>query len=306
MFKRATDNDLHFILNKSVMKYPYQAVVVVVLFLYVLFWIAMVPTPTAVESEHINQPKARTKTWQPKSRTVPCPGQLETLKKEIFKSQAGEDKKLMTWFGQLCNGTYLEMGALDGVLFSNTHAFHFGLGWKGLLLDASPRNFEELKRNRPNELALVHAGVCYGTNDLHWVEGRDGATGGFLEFATEEHKKRFFPKESIANSQAVQCQPLGDTLREKLGDYIFFDFYSLDIEGAELDALATLDFDKVSFGMIFVESNGQNSLKDMAIRTLLESNGYVFLSTNTESGHLASAWFVNKDWHSIYRDQMYH
>ena len=43
-----------------------------------------------------------------------------------FRGQSGEDKKLMNWFGNLCNGTYIEMGALDGVRFSNSHAFNKG------------------------------------------------------------------------------------------------------------------------------------------------------------------------------------
>ena len=32
-----------------------------------------------------------------------------------MKSQSGEDKRLLVWFGGLCNGTYVELGALDGV-----------------------------------------------------------------------------------------------------------------------------------------------------------------------------------------------
>ena len=32
-----------------------------------------------------------------------------------MKSQSGEDKRLLVWFGDLCNGTYVELGALDGV-----------------------------------------------------------------------------------------------------------------------------------------------------------------------------------------------
>eukprot|EP00923_Selenidium_pygospionis_P024737 GHVN01043254.1.p2 GENE.GHVN01043254.1~~GHVN01043254.1.p2 ORF type:complete len:132 (-),score=0.48 GHVN01043254.1:763-1158(-) len=39
---------------------------------------------------------------------VPPKEQLQML------SQQDEDKVLMTWFGGLCGGTYIEMGALDG------------------------------------------------------------------------------------------------------------------------------------------------------------------------------------------------
>jgi hypothetical protein len=39
---------------------------------------------------------------------------------EYFKSQGAEDKVLMGWFSNLCHGTYIEMGGLDGVFFSNS------------------------------------------------------------------------------------------------------------------------------------------------------------------------------------------
>ncbi|KAL7553797.1 hypothetical protein ACHAWF_017149 [Thalassiosira exigua] len=39
---------------------------------------------------------------------------------EHFKSQDGKDKMLIKWLGHLTEGTYLEMGGLDGKLFSNS------------------------------------------------------------------------------------------------------------------------------------------------------------------------------------------
>ncbi|CAB9520085.1 expressed unknown protein [Seminavis robusta] len=247
----------------------------------------------------------RTQMWQPKSHAVSCPNKAATLNRTIFKSQGKEDLELFKWFGKLCNGTYMEMGALDGIEFSNTHAFHHGLDWKGLLLEASPRNYEKLVKNRPNELALVHAGVCAQASDLHWVEGIWTATGGFLEFATEFHKEKLFSKKQLEQAQVVRCRPLRDTIKEKLGENVYFDFYSLDIEGAEYAALESLDFDTVSFGMILVEANGQNPIKDMAVKTLLESKGYRYMPTNQENTKFGSLWFVNKDWHNIYKDLMY-
>lgn len=72
-------------------------------------------------------------------------------------------------------------------------------------------------------------------------------------------------------TQIVPGKPLRDIfIREQLGDNQFFDFYFLDIEGAELTALESVDVNKVSFGPTFVESSGGNLSKDMAIRAFLE------------------------------------
>ena len=49
-----------------------------------------------------------------------------------MKSQSEEDKQILygegIGFDQICGGTYIEMGALDGVLFSNSFIFHNAFG----------------------------------------------------------------------------------------------------------------------------------------------------------------------------------
>jgi hypothetical protein len=37
-------------------------------------------------------------------------------------------------------GTFVELGALDGVLFSNTKFYEDTLGWTGVLIEAQPSN----------------------------------------------------------------------------------------------------------------------------------------------------------------------
>jgi hypothetical protein len=238
------------------------------------------------------------KVWQPKSMAHGCKDRV--LERRWFKSQRDEDKELLKWFKGKCGGAYLEMGGLDGVRFSNTHVFHKGLDWKGVLVEASPTNYKNMVRNRPNEIANVHAGVCEKRMELHWVEGKDAAVGGILEFAPESFQKNWWTKEAIQNAQAIQCMPLKDIIEEHVGKNFFFDFFSLDIEGSEYEALASLDFDSVAFGIILVEANGHNESKNLALRTLLESNGYIFLYDKNES-----YWFANRAFASVYKDLLH-
>lgn len=61
------------------------------------------------------------------------------------RSQRGEDIMLFDGlFNKVCHGTFVELGALDGIRFSNTFAFAKLMGWSGLLIEASPGRFEEL------------------------------------------------------------------------------------------------------------------------------------------------------------------
>jgi len=236
-----------------------------------------------------------------KTSAYPCKNAPVELEDGWHKSQSEEDEELLQWFSDICGGTYLEMGGLDGLLFSNSYVFNRGLSWKGVLIEASPSKYSKLIKNRPNEIATVHAGACQKSMDLHWVENPDKvAVGGFLEFAATSFQKQFWTEEAIQNAQVVKCKPLKDILQETVGPKFFFDFFSLDVEGAEHKVISSIDFDQVGFGIVLVEADEHNELKNMAVRTLFESNGYIFLRE-----HSRSYWFVNRDFASIYEDLVY-
>lgn len=176
----------------------------------------------------------------------------------VSPSQSEEDKILLYQYGfdQLCGGTYLELGALDGVTYSNSYLFNEGLDWKGVLIEASPTNFRSLVENHKNEIATIHAGVCSEERELHWVDAtRTNAVSGFIEFAAESFKKLWWSDEDIQKAQVVKCKSLKDILVETVGDKFHFDFFPLDVEGAEHAVLSSIDFSCVSFGVISVEED---------------------------------------------------
>ncbi|KAL7479027.1 hypothetical protein ACHAWX_000289 [Stephanocyclus meneghinianus] len=215
-------------------------------------------------------------------------------------NQSGEDKYLLeNFFSNVCGGSYIEMGALDGKRFSNSYYFNQAMGWKGLLIEASPENYEQLKVNRQDELVPpIHAAVCNEERDVHWIS--QGAVGGIVEFAPKSFQERWWKKDAIDNAAVIKCMPLNQIIRNTtIGseDGVFFDFFSLDVEGAEYDVLQTIDFDEITFGVIFYESDGHNPLKNMIVRTLLESKGYTFLVY-----HERSNWHVNSRFAEIYAD----
>ena len=70
---------------------------------------------------------------------------------------------------------YVEIGALDGILYSNTLHLHTCLGWRGVPAEGNRANYEQLvinvQRTRPE--AEVHWGaVCgqsSGVRELHRI-----------------------------------------------------------------------------------------------------------------------------------------
>ena len=56
-------------------------------------------------------------------------------------------------------------------------------------------------------------------------------------------------------------------------DPFFADFLSLDVEGAELQVLESLDFRRSAFGIVLVEADTGNGSKNEGVRRVLVENG---------------------------------
>jgi hypothetical protein len=233
----------------------------------------------------------------------------------------------MTWFHSLCDGTYIEMGALDGRTFSNSYVFNRGLGWKGVLIELSPENYEKLVVNRPpsNEQAVVNAGVCAEPQALHYFSGvlvdddadhnyaeggfkdkrkeaTNGAVSGIYEFAAPSFIEMYWKNIPMDDPRVkeIQCDTLDSLLMRHTPDRQYWDFFSLDVEGAEFSVLQSVDFSRVQFGVILVESDEHDVMKNLYVKAFLETKGYVFVEE-----YARSYWFVNGNFDAIYRELMH-
>ena len=75
------------------------------------------------------------------------------------------------YFHNLHNGTFLELGALDGTVFSNTRLYEEQRGWRGVLIEPNREEFEKIPSTRPDAIA-VHAAICDQTQDVHFISRR--------------------------------------------------------------------------------------------------------------------------------------
>jgi hypothetical protein len=78
---------------------------------------------------------------------IKAPLRSRLHKKRLFRSQAGQD----LWvFGEVFNeqrsGFFLDIGAHDGVVLSNTYVLENRYDWRGICIEANPDTFEELKK----------------------------------------------------------------------------------------------------------------------------------------------------------------
>lgn len=164
----------------------------------------------------------------------------------------------------LRNGTYVEMGALNGVTFSNTRFFERELGWSGLLVEPS-EYYSDLEQTRGGSArgnTLRRAMVC---------EQEGVAEGGDASVVWRAPAAQTRDRNSTAAQQEpAKCEPLRSLLRAAHIRQI--DFFSLDVDGAELSALRTMDW-HVPIGVMVVEMDNQNATKDSAVRALLRHHG---------------------------------
>ena len=109
--------------------------------------------------------------------------------------QHGDDIFLYNnYFFGIANGTVLESGALDGKRFSNSRAFEMYMGWKSILVEASPFNYALLQRNRPQSVC-INAALCSQSRLLHFVTTNSrNACGLIVEFANDTSLQSGLPE----------------------------------------------------------------------------------------------------------------
>lgn len=169
-------------------------------------------------------------------------------------------------------GTFVEIGALDGVQFSNTFILERCFNWTGLLVEGNPRNFRELNASS-RRAHKVHSAVCNRTLGHVHMTARGGSVSAQLETMSETHRQRYGWSRRQWHSVAVPCSPLASLMANAAGMYGAH-FLSVDVEGAEDIVLQTVD--AACFAVILVELDGSNPTKDARVRTILTDAGLEF------------------------------
>lgn len=164
------------------------------------------------------------------------------------------------------------MGGFDGVTFSNTYFLEYTFGWKGILIEPDPDRYKDLLVNRPHVIAFNEI-IC-DRRDVTFLNG--GPVGGASDFFTPEWFEIYYKNES-PKSVTLPCQSLSSILDSvyRRSGITCYDFFSLDVEGAELSVVKTIDFQRFQFKVIAVEEDGFNVTKDEEVASILRENGYV-------------------------------
>ena len=145
---------------------------------------------------------------------------------------------------------FIEAGAYDGIMGSNTLRLELNENWSGLLVEPNPKLYQTVKSRNRNAWTLPS---CFSMRTHPEIVTFDAADqiGGIVNEETGSKPGDGLTLEGAREEIRLQCVPLYSVL-QALGNPRV-DFFSLDIEGADLQVLKTIPFDLVDFSVIMIE-----------------------------------------------------
>lgn len=199
----------------------------------------------------------------------------ETLGNQPFPSEIGQDKWVAeAMFPGVADGFFLDVGSGHGRIGSNTKALE-DRGWTGICVDPFPTGMDGRTCRMIKEVVANEAGKIVL---FHTHEGLGGIADTLGKW-----------KDEAAKAPAVEMTTV--TLAEVLdraGAPAFIHFLSLDIEGAELDALRGIPFERFRFGAMAIEHNEEEPKRADIVR-FLDERGYRRVHTYRQDDFFAPA-----------------
>jgi FkbM family methyltransferase len=184
-------------------------------------------------------------------------------------SQLGQDLWVLEMSAYKRSGFFVEFGATDGVLLSNSYLLEREFGWSGLCAEPNPQLFAQLQRNRRCVVSdACIAGISGQQVDFVFA----GAFGGMAKYCSaDQHGERRAVYAAAGQVGVVSTISLDDFLR-KHGAPHDIDYLSIDTEGSEFEILSNFPFERWNIGLITVEHN--HTPQKHAIFELLHRQGY--------------------------------
>jgi FkbM family methyltransferase len=162
------------------------------------------------------------------------------------------------------DGYYVDVGSGDGEFVSNTKLLD-DMGWKGVCIDPFPTNMS-------SRTCQLFRQPVFSVSGKKVSFRAAGMLGGITETLG-----------AGSGEPAVQKAPLVDFSTATLDEILekahaprHIDFMSIDIEGAEYEALRGLSLDKYEVQAFDIEHNNEEPKRQL-IRQLLETNGYTLV-----------------------------
>ena len=200
------------------------------------------------------------------------------------------DTKLREWIDST-PGYYIEIGANDGVSQSNTLSLELFDGWRGLLIEPVSATFLKLRKNRSRRRNHLIQAACVSfeypgkTVRLHYsnlMSIAEGLDSDILDPAAHaQDGQQFLDPDDKIRTEVVPAMTMSSALA-LAGAPSDIGLLSLDVEGAELEVLRGIDFEKYRIHSILVESRRVERISEFlmgygyGLRATLSEHDFLF------------------------------
>lgn len=170
-------------------------------------------------------------------------------------------------------GYYVEAGGNHFKQLSSTYFYDKCLGWEGLCVEPQRQYQTELKNNRT--CSLVPMCLTKERTDKMMIGGRPAHRGAgmFIRPLPEDGK---LPVGEVVWEQ-ISCAPLAEVLNKYARndtDHHHIDLFVLDVEGAELPVLDTIDWERITFTLLQIEVEHMNGQVQEKLKFDMSHRGY--------------------------------
>jgi FkbM family methyltransferase len=200
----------------------------------------------------------------------------------MFHSQVGQDNWVCEKLKYKKDGFFIDVGACDGIWYSNTHYLEKQLNWNGICVEADILKFNELLVNR----------TCTCVNKAVY------RYSGSVEFARSNEifgvkKDLQFPI-TPGTECIVETISMEDLL-DHYGSPKLIDYISLDTEGGDYDVLLGFPFNRYDVKLWTIEHNAyaDGGVLRESIRGIMLSNGYKVVKNTPANVEIFEDWFIN-------------
>lgn len=189
---------------------------------------------------------------------------------KLSPSQLGQDLWVLERTHYKQGGFFVEFGATDGVLLSNTWLLETHMGWQGICAEPNPKYLESLRRNRSCDVT----NACIGARSGETVEFvlADEYGGMAQDMLRDMHSARREAYYADARNRINLLTESLDDMLCRMGAPREIDYLSIDTEGSEFSILAAFPFDQWTIHLITVEHNYSPDRE--RLHALLTERGY--------------------------------
>lgn len=216
---------------------------------------------------------------------------------EGYYSQLNQDRIIEQFFQKRGSRTrrFIEVGAFDGIHYSNVRRLHKTYGWSGICIEPVRKNFQKLLDSYAGtSVKCIRAAVSDKESKLNMhvsTYPHLPEWGSDVASLDKKETKRWEKYQAVWEEESVQVLTLNSILDQH--HICGFDFISIDAEGHDLAVLKGIHFKKHTPLLVCVEY-GENR---QSILEYMQSQGYQLYMDNRQD--LFFEWPISNETTSI-------